>query len=55
MKVEVDGGINNQTIIQAKNAGATRFVANSFIFKTDSSDALSAESKFNLLHNLVKV
>lgn len=30
--VEVDGGINDKTIVQAHNAGATRFVANSFIF-----------------------
>ena len=30
--IEVDGGINDQTIIAAKDAGATRFVANSFIF-----------------------
>lgn len=31
--IEVDGGINDQTILLAKNAGATRFVANSFLFK----------------------
>jgi len=36
MKIEIDGGINDKTIIQAKNAGANRFVANSFIFKNDN-------------------
>lgn len=30
--VEVDGGITDQTIIQAKEAGATRFVTTSFLF-----------------------
>ena len=33
--VEVDGGTNDKTIIQAKNAGATRFVATSFLFSDD--------------------
>ena len=32
IKIEVDGGINGETINEAKNAGANRFVANSFIF-----------------------
>lgn len=31
--IEVDGGINDQTILQAKKSGADRFVATSFIFK----------------------
>jgi len=44
MKIEVDGGINDQTIIEAKNAGATRFVANSFIFK-----AQNPQEQYNLL------
>lgn len=34
IKIEVDGGINDRTIIEARNAGATRFVANSFIFNS---------------------
>ena len=34
LAIEIDGGINDKTIIQAKNAGATRFVANSFIFNS---------------------
>lgn len=29
---EVDGGINNETIVLAKNAGATRFVSTSYLF-----------------------
>lgn len=30
--IEVDGGITNETIVQAKNAGATRFISTSFLF-----------------------
>lgn len=33
--IEVDGGINNQTIITAKNAGTSIFVVGSYIFKSD--------------------
>lgn len=36
--VEVDGGINTETIIKAKNAGATRFIATSFIFQGDPKE-----------------
>lgn len=35
MKIEVDGGINDQTILTAKNAGATRFAATSFLFNSE--------------------
>lgn len=35
LPIEIDGGINDQTILTAKNAGATRFVVNSFLFKED--------------------
>jgi ribulose-phosphate 3-epimerase len=31
--IEIDGGVNDETIIFGKNAGADRFVANSAIFK----------------------
>ena len=31
--IEIDGGINEKTIIDAKKEGAERFVATSFIFK----------------------
>lgn len=41
--IEVDGGINDQTIIQAKNAGANYFAATSFIYKAD------ARSQYNIL------
>jgi ribulose-phosphate 3-epimerase len=34
LPIEVDGGINDQTIILAQEAGAKRFVANSFIFNS---------------------
>lgn len=33
--IEVDGGIDDQTIIQAHTAGATRFVSTSFLFGAD--------------------
>ena len=34
LPIEVDGGINAQTITEAKDAGATRFVATSFLFSS---------------------
>lgn len=48
MKIEVDGGISDTTIVEAKNAGATRFVADSFIFKSHDP-----QLQFNLLRNKV--
>lgn len=33
--IEVDGGINDKTIIEAYNLGATRFVSTSFLFAGD--------------------
>jgi ribulose-phosphate 3-epimerase len=30
--IEVDGGINDKTIVEAKHAGATRFITTSFLF-----------------------
>lgn len=41
--IEIDGGINEQTIIDAKAEGAQRFVATSFIFK--SQDPMEAYEK----------
>lgn len=35
LPIEVDGGINDKTIILAKNAGATRFISTGFLFKSD--------------------
>jgi ribulose-phosphate 3-epimerase len=46
--LEIDGGINDSTIVQCKNAGATRFVSTSFIF--GSSDPLNSfESLLSLV------
>ncbi|MEK7558990.1 MAG: hypothetical protein AAB521_01655 [Patescibacteria group bacterium] len=36
--IQVDGGINPETIIKAKNAGASRFVATSHIFEGDPEE-----------------
>ena len=36
--IEVDGGINPETIIKARNAGAARFVATSFIFQGNAKE-----------------
>lgn len=36
--IEVDGGINENTILNAKDAGATRFAATSYIFSSPSPE-----------------
>lgn len=41
--IEIDGGINEQTIIDAKAKGAQRFIATSFIFK--NQDPMEAYEK----------
>lgn len=46
--IEVDGGINDKTIKLAKAAGASRFVATSFLFGTDKSPA----EQVRLLENM---
>lgn len=43
--IEVDGGISSETILLAKEAGATRFVANSYLFNGDP------EENFKKLHS----
>lgn len=43
--IEVDGGINSETIISVKNAGAEVFVAGSAIFHSDNITAATAELK----------
>ena len=48
IKVEVDGGINDKTIVQARDGGATRFVSTSFIFS-----AQNPQERYNLLHNKI--
>lgn len=44
--IEVDGGINNRTILAAKEAGATRFVSTSYIWSSQNP----AEQFKNLKH-----
>ncbi|KKR76821.1 MAG: Ribulose-phosphate 3-epimerase [Candidatus Levybacteria bacterium GW2011_GWA2_40_8] len=39
LRVEVDGGIDDQTIIQAKNAGAERFVTTTYLFNSEDPKA----------------
>lgn len=48
LAIEIDGGINDRTIIQAKNAGATRFVSTSFLFK----DSDKVKNQYDFLKNL---
>lgn len=43
--IEIDGGVNNETIVPAKKAGADVFVAGSSIFKADNITAATAELK----------
>lgn len=35
LPIEIDGGINDQTITIGKKAGATRFVTTSFLFNSE--------------------
>lgn len=35
LPIEVDGGINDNSILQAKKAGATRFISTGFLFKSE--------------------
>jgi pentose-5-phosphate-3-epimerase len=35
LPIEVDGGINDMTILEAIHAGATRFVSTGYLFKSD--------------------
>ncbi|EKD85555.1 MAG: Ribulose-phosphate 3-epimerase [uncultured bacterium] len=45
--IEVDGGINDQTLVFARTAGANRFCVNSFLFKGDP------KKQFDLLSSLL--
>ena|SRR3989344_632492 len=45
--IGVDGGINDQTILLAKESGADRFVATSFIFKE------SPQEQYEILHDKI--
>ena len=44
-EIEVDGGIDDQTIAQAKEAGATAFVAGSYVFKGDVNERVQTLRK----------
>lgn len=46
--IEVDGGINEQTVVLAKSAGATCFVTTSFMF-----DSQNPSEQFNKLKSIV--
>lgn len=52
MSIEIDGGINDVTIVKAKNAGATRFIANSFIFKAHPPDG-GPQEQYNFLQERI--
>jgi ribulose-phosphate 3-epimerase len=46
LPIEIDGGINDKTILLAKNAGVNRFISTSFIF-----NAQSPKEQYNLLQS----
>ncbi len=46
-EIEVDGGIDDQTIAQAKEAGANVFVAGSYVFKGDVNEMSMSEYKLS--------
>lgn len=52
LSIGVDGGINDQTIVLAKDAGATRFVSTTFIFNTPIDAGPKAQ--FNLLKERIR-
>lgn len=46
--IEIDGGMNDKTIIEAKNAGADIFTAASFLWKSENPN-----EQFKILENLL--
>lgn len=48
--IEVDGGINEKTIVLAKDAGANCFIANSYLFSSDNP-----EKAFKKLTSLIRL
>ncbi len=46
--IEVDGGVNDQTIVIAKEAGVNRFVTTSFLFKGENP-----QEQYHILQDLV--
>jgi ribulose-phosphate 3-epimerase len=53
LTIEVDGGINDKTIVDAKNAGANRFIANSFLFG-GNPPAGGPQTRFDLLKSCLE-
>lgn len=52
LPIEVDGGINSETIVVAKEAGATRFVSTSHLFKSnDVAEEFKKLSSKISIHN----
>jgi ribulose-phosphate 3-epimerase len=54
LSVEIDGGVDDKTILLGKNAGANRFVSNSFIFNSHPSVDSGPHSQFNLLKTIAE-
>lgn len=47
--IEVDGGINDTTIVEARNFGATRFVSTSFLYNSQDP-----RKQYDYLHNCLQ-
>lgn len=47
--IEVDGGVNDKTIVQAKEAGVNRFVSTSFLFHAENPNG-----QYTALHKLLE-
>lgn len=50
LNIEVDGGINDKTILVAKDAGANRFVTTSYLFGTEN-----ISERFESLYSSIEV
>ncbi len=46
-KIEIDGGVNDKTLVLAKDAGADLFCATSFLFRDNP------EKQFRILESLI--
>lgn len=49
LPIEVDGGMNDSTIVEAKNAGATRFITTGFLYNQGQSPATQYQNLCSLL------
>lgn len=52
--IEIDGGVNDKTIVAAQKAGVTRFVSTGFIYGASNNSGDSLVSRFHTLENLLK-